>query len=437
MIHSQYASHIATTQKRWERAMEIEGLAAVVIHSGSPIVSFLDDYVYPFRPNPMFLAWLPLTHHHDSVLIIRPGEQAQLWYYQPEDYWHMPPADPDSWWAEQFDVRVVADSGDWKAAVAQLTGSLAALGDSGDLLGEFPAESINPASLVMRLHLERTRKTPYELACMRQASRIAATAHVAARDSFLAGESEFDIHLAYLRCAQQNDAELPYGSIVALNEHAAVLHYQQRLRAAPAESRSFLIDAGATCHAFASDITRTYAAPGSAFSDLVTAMNQLEMNLAGQVRAGLSYPALHLQSHQKIAGILQSAGIINMVPEDAVACGLSSVFYPHGLGHFIGLQTHDVAGLVDNEGNDLPRPQGHPYLRLTRELEVGNVMTIEPGLYFIPSLLAEWKQNGDAGAINWDAIERMMPYGGIRIEDNVVVTETGSENLTRDAFAAI
>lgn len=437
MIHSHYANHIAEIQKRWEEAMEAEGISAIAIHSGSPVVSFLDDYVYPFRPNPHFLAWLPLTHHYDSLLIIRPGEQAELCYYQPEDYWHMPPSDPDSWWADQFDVRVVTDPASWKAAVRQLSGPLVALGDCNELQTAFAAEAINPASLLMRLHLQRTRKTDYELACMRQASGVAAAAHLAARDAFLAGESEFDIHLAYLRSARQNDAELPYNNIVAMNEHAAVLHYQQRLRAAPAESRSFLIDAGAAHYAYAADITRTYAAHSGEFSDLIAAMEKVELNLAGQVRAGLSYPALHLQAHRQIAEVLRSAGIINLSAEDAVASGLSSVFFPHGLGHFIGLQTHDVAGLVDNDGKDLLRPEGHPYLRLTRELEAGNVLTIEPGLYFIPSILAEWKQNGDAAAINWDAIERYSPYGGIRIEDNVVVTASGGENLTRGAFAEI
>jgi Xaa-Pro dipeptidase len=118
-----------------------------------------------------------------------------------------------------------------------------------------------------------------------------------------------------------------------------------------------------------------------------------------------------------------------------VDTGLSSVFYPHGLGHFIGLQTHDVAGLIDNEGQEIPRPDGHPFLRLTRILEPGNVLTIEPGLYFIEPLLRQWRENGDASAINWSKIEALSPYGGIRIEDNVVVTETGCDNLTQRAFA--
>ena len=74
-------------------------------------------------------------------------------------------------------------------------------------------------------------------------------------------------------------------------------------------------------------------------------------------------------------------------------------------------------------------------MRLTRVLEAGNVLTIEPGLYFIEPLLRHWKEDGDAAAVNWDRVEALKPYGGIRIEDNVVVAETGSDNLTREAFA--
>ena len=99
------------------------------------------------------------------------------------------------------------------------------------------------------------------------------------------------------------------------------------------------------------------------------------------------------------------------------------------------MQTHDVAGLIDNEGHEIPRPEGHPFLRLTRILETGNVLTIEPGLYFIEPLLNGWRENKDSSVINWDKVEELAPYGGVRIEDNVVVAAEGCDNLTRKAFA--
>lgn len=437
MTQELYPSHVREMQRRWEIAMLAEDYFAILVHAGTAVISFLDDYVYPFRSNPHFLAWLPLTHHPESVLLIRPGERPLLWFYQPEDYWHLPPADPEAWWADQLEVRVVSAPDAWRSDLPGLSGNLAVVGDAPSLAAVFAPEQINPGGLLTRLHLERTRKTPYEHACMQRANHMAARAHVAAEQAFREGKSEFDIHLAYLESCRQNDAELPYGSIVALNHHGAVLHYQNRERIAPVESRSFLIDAGATCAAYAADVTRTYASQAGEFADLVGAMDGMQQELAGSVSAGQDFKALHLATHLRIAHILAGAGIITISAEDAVATGLSSVFYPHGLGHFIGLQTHDVTGLVDNQGCAIPRPEGHPYLRLTRELEVGNAVTIEPGLYFVEPLLAHWKATGNPRAINWDAVERFMPYGGIRIEDNVLITEQGNDNLTRTAFGGL
>jgi Xaa-Pro dipeptidase len=116
---------------------------------------------------------------------------------------------------------------------------------------------------------------------------------------------------------------------------------------------------------------------------------------------------------------------------------VSSVFFPHGLGHLIGLQVHDVAGFQrDDSGGTIDKPSGHPYLRLTRTIEPRMVMTIEPGIYFIDMLLAELKSKPQASDVNWDKVDRFRQYGGIRIEDDVACTDGAAENLTRDAFAA-
>jgi Xaa-Pro dipeptidase len=439
-----FAAHVAEVQRRWEAALEAEDLRAVLVHSGTPRYSFQDDYEYAFRPNPNFLAWLPLTHHSDSTLLIVPGERPRLAYYQPVDYWYLPPSDPESWWADHFDIEIVRDPAEWSARLAhQLSNrsfghqDMAAVGDAPSLSAVFDAERINPGGLVSRLHLARTRKTDYEVACIDRAARLAALAHREAERAFRAGESEFAIHLRYLAACKHTDTQLPYNTIVALNTHGAVLHYQGRERRAPGEIRSFLIDGGCAVNAYASDITRTYAAKEGEFADLIAAVDELELNLVDQVRAGLDYRELFLQSHLAIAGVLETFGIINVSAQTALEMGLSKVFYPHGLGHFLGLQTHDVAGLIDNEGNPSPRPEGHPFLRLTRVLEPGNTLTIEPGLYFIEPLLREWRKNGDPAAVNWDKVEQLAPCGGIRIEDNVLVTEEGCENLTRQAFAEL
>ncbi|NRB72611.1 MAG: Xaa-Pro dipeptidase [Xanthomonadales bacterium] len=430
---SLFGNHMEQQQSVWATALQAEQFDAAVIHSGSQRYSFLDDYHYPFRPNPHFLAWLPLTHHDESVLIIRPGQRPVLYYFQPDDYWYSPPADPESWWSEYFDVRRVRETGQWRSAIPE--GRIAYVGDAPALSDEI---ELNPARLLNRLHLARTVKTAYELACLREAVGIAARAHVAAAEAFREGQSEFAIHQAYLQAAQQEDADLPYGSIVALNEHGAVLHYQQHERSVPGVHRSFLIDAGASCHGYCSDITRTYSATPGHFADLIVAMDRLQLDLCHAMRAGADYKALHLQAHAAIAQLLVDAELIHCSAEQALSNGLTSVFFPHGLGHYLGLQTHDVAGLLANaDGTEIARPDGHPFLRLTRVLEAGNVVTVEPGLYFIDSLLERWRAGPDAKLIHWAAIEELRPYGGIRIEDDVVVTTGQPENMSRDAFAAL
>lgn len=441
---SLYAAHVAQVQAHWESALEAENLQAALIHSGSPICSFLDDYEYAFRPNPHFLYWLPLARHADSALLIVPGERPRLFYYQPDDYWYLPPADPEPWWAGQFDITVVRSANGWREALQKAqTGpiadlhSLAAIGDAPALRAHVPSPSLNPPGLVDRLHLARSRKTPYELACIDQAASLAARAHMAAEQAFRAGESEFGIHLAYLAASEHTDTQLPYNNIVALNEHGAVLHYQERERLAPAERHSFLLDAGCTVRGYASDITRTYAHEAGDFADLITAMDDVQQGLTRKIWAGVDYKTLHLDAHRDIAGVLSAAGVIRVSADTAVEAGLSAVFYPHGLGHFLGLQTHDVAGLIDNDGQPIPRPEGHPALRLTRVLEAGNVLTVEPGLYFIDSLLQRWREEGEASMVDWDRVAALAPCGGIRIEDNVVVTQDGCDNLTRRAFAEL
>jgi Xaa-Pro dipeptidase len=155
------------------------------------------------------------------------------------------------------------------------------------------------------------------------------------------------------------------------------------------------------------------------------------------VRPGRDYREIHLAAHSEIAGILVAHGIVRCTPEAAVADGLTSVFFPHGIGHLLGLQVHDVGGLMAGpQGGTRPRPEGHAYLRLTRDLEAGFVVTIEPGIYFIESLLARAAADVRSRTIDWQRVEALKPFGGIRIEDNVVAGPGAPRNLTREAFAA-
>ncbi len=142
-------------------------------------------------------------------------------------------------------------------------------------------------------------------------------------------------------------------------------------------------------------------------------------------------------AHLLLAQILVDFDVIKVSAVEAVDCGLSGAFFPHGLGHLIGLHVHDNGGFsAGTGGGSIAPPDGHPFLRLTRVVEENWVMTIEPGIYFIEQLLEPLRDGSDSGKVNWSAIDKFSPYGGIRVEDNVRVTDGSCENLTRDAFAA-
>jgi Xaa-Pro dipeptidase len=429
-----YPQHLATLRERADKALALGGYDHLVIAAGLPLRKFLDDQDYPFIASPHFRHWLPLTDAPGSWVVYTPGAKPKLIFLQPRDYWHVVPAAPAGYWVEHFEIVTVREASE---AAQHLPVSRSAIIAPVPTLRE--VEANNPQDVLDYLHWHRSYKTPYELELMREASRIGTRAHRAAEQAFRAGGSELDIHQAYLKAAGAIDAELPYASIVGLNEHGAVLHYTHFDRKPPAQSRSFLIDAGASAAGYASDITRTYAATGaSEFQALIDSVDKAQQGFVAKVRTGQSYPELHIHAHHVLAEVLREHGIIRMSAESAVASGVSSVFFPHGLGHPIGLQVHDVAGFQrDEHGGSIARPEGHPYLRMTRLLEAGMVVTIEPGLYFIDMLLGELRQRPEANQVDWTKVDALRPFGGIRIEDDVVCTSGAPENLTRDAFAKL
>ncbi len=431
-----YAEHLALMKRRAEEALARGGFDHLVVPSGRLHYQVFDDRDYPYAVNPQFKAWLPLTRVPDSWLVYTPGHRPKVIFHQPFDYWHVVPAAPSGWWVDHFDIHVIRTPEDARALLPGPAGRCAILGEPQSALGDYVPN--NPEAVINYLEYQRSYKSAYEIALMREAQRLAVRGHRAAEAAFREGRSEFAIHMAYCAAVGQDPAELPYGNIVALNEHGAVLHYMELDRRAPAEHRSFLIDAGASFHGYASDITRTYAGDAATeFQALIDAVDQAQIAMGRSVRAGVDYRQLHLDAHLGLMGILKDFGVLKSSPEAAVASGVSFAFFPHGLGHPIGLQVHDVAGFAESDrGGRIPRPEGHPYLRMTRVLEPGMVVTIEPGLYFIDMLLEEVKKNGQAGSVDWARVDAFRPYGGIRIEDEVLCTDGDAVNLTRPAFAA-
>jgi Xaa-Pro dipeptidase len=427
-----YKAHLQTLMRRAEQSLAASGFDAMVIHAGSAPTQFLDDQDYPYKVNPHFKAWVPITDNPRSMLVIAPGTPPKVLFYRPNDYWHKPAALPREPWTAEVDLIAMEDP---LKAADHWTG-LGRVAHIGPNAVAAAGDCLNPPDLLGRLHYDRAVKTDYELECMRRASLLGARGHRAALAAFRSGGSEYEAHMRYLEACGQREEELPYNNIVAYNENSAVLHYQHLERAAPRVLRSFLIDAGAQYRGYASDITRTHPALPGRFADLVSAVDAAQQVLCGEIVAGCDYRDVHLSAHRSLGDVMQRIGLTTLPGQGALELGVTSVFFPHGIGHLLGLQVHDVGGVMgDTTGRERRRPEGHPYLRLTRTLEPGVVVTVEPGIYFIESLLAAAHADARRAHIDWAVVEELKPFGGVRIEDNVATTTSTPENMTRDAFA--
>lgn len=435
-----YADHIKQVQARFDEALQATEFASVLIYSGQAQVAFLDDNPYPFRVNPLFKYWLPVTESPKSFLFYKPGQKPVLYLYKAKDFWHAPVNIEPAEWQDHIELKVVDNLAQVRADLGDALASSAFLGEMFEPMNSWSLGAENPQALIDHLHYQRAVKTEWELQNLRKANDLAARAHVAAREAFFAGASEIEIQHAYLKAINFREQEVPYNSIIALNEHSAILHYDVYDRSAPAEHRSFLIDAGATYNGYCADITRTYSKkPSGFYAELVEAVDKAEQEIIKAIKPGVSYYDLHVEMHHKIAQILVDFNFFKISAADVYQRGYTNAFFPHGLGHYIGLQVHDVGGFLKApSGEAFERDSRHPFLRLLREVEVGQVFTIEPGLYVVDQLLQEFDGNDE---FNWARIAELRPYGGVRIEDSVHVTrnvtENGVENITRDAFASI
>jgi Xaa-Pro dipeptidase len=431
-----FADHLQQVTRRSASALSSSGYDALLLHAGTPPLLFLDDHHLPFRVQAPFKAWAPLGDAPDSFVYFTPGAKPRLLIHQPVDYWHKSPSLPEAYWTPAFDIVSCATREAARAALPADLSRTAFIGAPFAELMQWGPGAINPEHLIAQLDYGRAAKTPYEVACLAEANRLGARGHVAAERAFRAGASEFEIALEFMKACGQREQELPYNPIVALNEAGAVLHYQFQERRAPGKSHSLLIDAGAEFGGYASDITRSHSFADAEFADIVRRFDALQLKLCAQVRVGLDWRDFHQASYRAISEFLREIGVINVGADQAVDTALTSVFYPHGIGHLLGLQVHDVGGLQrDPAGGVIERPYNHPFLRLTRKLEDGFVVTVEPGFYFIDQLLGEAKDKPVGRMIEWSRVEQLKKFGGVRIEDDVVARPGGQENLTRAAFA--
>ena len=433
-----YGQHLVEKSRRFQDILVATQFDEMVIASGDSKMQFSDDMAYPFVANPYFREWVPLGKRAGSYVQISSSlDRPRLFLLCVEDIWHTAPQSLPAGFEQGWDIVEYASLAELRKHLSSREQGTAYI-DENNTLGVV-AECWNPKSVTDQIDYQRRGKTVYEQDCVRQANRLAVPAHRAAHAAFMAGASELEIAAAYLRGCDCSENEMPYGIIAGVNEHAAVLHHHNLDKQRPTP-RSFLIDAGVAMNGYASDITRTYAYDsGSDFAALIEAMDQSQQELVAGGGIGKNPVDLHVLSHLKVAEILRQFDVLQVSPEEAFANDITKTFYPHGLGHHLGCNVHDKgSNLANAQGDLLPAPEKYPKLRSAAPMVANQIHTVEPGLYFIPALLDKLRQSDQAVNINWSRVEDFLPYGGIRIEDNIVVHGDGSlENLTRAAFREI
>ncbi|KAL8704635.1 MAG: hypothetical protein Q9201_002221 [Fulgogasparrea decipioides] len=277
----------------------------------------------------------------------------------------------------------------------------------------------------------RVTKDAYEVALLRHANAISARAHTAVLKAIPAANSEADLEATFIAsCISSGAKHQAYHGIFGSGENAATLHYQHNDQ--PLSGRkNVLVDAGAEYECYCSDVTRTMPLSGSFdqesrnIYELVARMQDAAFSM---LRAGVRWEDVHLRAHEvAISGLLQLGILRNGTPAELFEQQISVAFFPHGLGHYLGLDTHDTGGNPDPGDSDTM----FRFLRIRGGIPEGSVVTVEPGVYFCRFIVEPYlKDEGKGRFIDEEVLERYWDVGGVRIEDDVLVTKDGYENLT-------
>ena len=278
----------------------------------------------------------------------------------------------------------------------------------------------------------RRAKDSVELDRMTRAVDAAVAGHLAAQRLARHGLTERALQIEMeAEFFRQGGARTAYGSIVGSGPNSAILHGTPGERIMW-DGELILIDAGAEIEGYASDVTRTFPV-SAAFSgiqrDLYNVVLAAQQEAIAGASPGVEYKSLHLQASATIAQGLVDAGILRGSVEDLVAADAHALFFSHGLGHMLGLSTHDCGGYLEGR---VPEDRfGLAYLRADLPLAPGYVVTIEPGVYFVPALLNDpARRERYAEMVDWDVVDGMLDFGGIRIEDDVLITADGNEVMS-------
>ncbi len=394
------------------------------------------DVHHPYRQSSDFL-WLTGVEASGYALLLDPRRGKEVLFIprltQMHAVWlgHIPSRQEAR---EAFGIREVRYSAELPKALRRRGRGVLHANSRGAALARREARSLRPESRDLRQALDELRvfKDAAELALLAKASAATAAGHLAAMRAARPGMFEYQVQAELERAFKAAGcAQLGYGSIVAGGRNSAVLHYvanECRLGAGDL----LLVDAGAEYRGYTADVTRTFPVSGR-FSPRQREV--YEVVLAAQercidyARAGNTSMDVQRLSERVLAEGLRDLGLLRGSVDELVETEAVRVFYPHGIGHTLGLDVHDVQG---GRKRRLRLRRSSGKLRFRARLEPGFVITIEPGIYFMEALLRDPKvRRKHRARIDFAKAERWLPVGGVRIEDDVVVRAEGPPgNLT-------
>lgn len=303
------------------------------------------------------------------------------------------------------------------------------------LLGIMPGEEKPSADFIRAVVDMRNHKQPEEIAEIEKACDVTSDMHIAATKAIRPGMYEYEVAAIIEQVAASANCSLSFPTICTINGQTLHNHYHgNRI----SEGDMVLIDAGAERQSgYAGDMSSTVCA-GKSFTPRQKAVYDIQVasHLAAveMLRPGVPFVKVYERASEVICAGMRDLGILTGDPAEAVAAGAHAMFFQCGLGHMMGLDVHDMENLgeefVGYGGQPKSTQFGRKSLRLGRELEEGFVLTIEPGVYFIPELIDLWKGEGRFKEfINYAELEKWRGFGGIRNEEDYLITATGSRRL--------
>jgi len=303
-----------------------------------------------------------------------------------------------------------------------------------------PAASLSLVNAVVKMRIQKTEE---EIALLDQACILGQEMHTAARKAIRTGIIEQEVVAKMESVANLKGWGVSFPTI--LTQHGEIFHCHSH-DCIIEPGKLMVVDAGVESNDhYASDFTRTYPTTGKFtpkqrdIYDIVYNCNELAYSM---VKPGTTYLDVHMAVEKKMVESLKSLGLLNGNVDDMVTEGVAGLFMPHGLGHNMGMDVHDMEDLGEDlvgydNGQTRSSLLGRCSLRMARSLKPGNVITDEPGIYFIPALISQWKEQGKAkNFVNYTKLEQYYDFGGIRIEDDVLVTENGARRLGGERLPA-